>query len=391
MSQHTLLLDVVEVTRETPDAITIHLEHPEKLTIPYHPGQFLTLLVPINGKKERRAYSLCSSQAEQPRLAVTVKRIPDGLISSYLFKQLKPGDKMEVLAPMGNFCLYPSLEASRTVVLIAAGSGITPLLSMAKSVLEQETKSKVLLIYGNRNENTVIFKNRLVQLLKQYPNRFTVEHVYSQPLNGAGTSEIKKSTSLLSKLFGKKEEAPITAEIKNDTKYFAGRLNRTTLIKILEKNQLIDFLDTEYYMCGPEGLMTEAKEALKILKVPAQQIFKESFVSSGNNAADTGQSLNGPEDNQKIKDQVVTIQYEGSEYKITVPKEQTILEAALNQNVDLPFSCQAGLCTACRGKCLSGKVHLDERDGLSDAEVEEGYVLTCVGHPLSTDVVIEIG
>ena len=390
MSQPTLMLDVVEVTRETADAITIHLEHPDKVSIPYDAGQFLTLLVPVNGKKERRAYSLCSSPKEQPRLSVTVKRIPNGIVSNYLFTKLKPGDKMEVLAPMGNFCLYPAPENSRAVVLIAAGSGITPLISIAKAVLETEPKSRVLLIYGNRNESTVIFKDLLLRLEQLYANRFTVEHVYSQPnINTAEAS--KSSVSFLSKLFGKKAATPAPSVELNNTLVHTGRLNRSLLIKILEKHSLVDFLDTQYYMCGPEGLMLEAKEALKILRVPATHIFKESFVSSGNNAADSGTTLTGTEENNEVKDQTVTIHYEGSEYQITVSKKETILEAALNQDIDLPFSCQAGLCTACRGKCLSGRVHLDEREGLSDAEIAEGYVLTCVGHPLTADVVIQIG
>ncbi len=161
MSEPILQLKVVDITRETADAITIHLEHPEKIIIPYQAGQFLTLLVPVNGKKERRAYSLCSSPVEQPRLSVTVKRVTGGLFSNYLISQLQIGDTLDVLPPMGNFNFIPAATNRRTVVLIGAGSGITPLMAMAKSALHHETATQVQLIYANRNEDSVIFKNQL--------------------------------------------------------------------------------------------------------------------------------------------------------------------------------------------------------------------------------------
>ncbi|QMU29188.1 ferredoxin--NADP reductase [Adhaeribacter radiodurans] len=389
MSQPNLFLKVVAITSETSDAITIHLEHPDKTAIPYQAGQFLTLIVPINGKKERRAYSLCSSPSEQPRLSVTVKRVAGGLLSNYLLNKLKVGDTLEVLAPMGNFNFVPDATFSRTIVLIGAGSGITPLMSIAKSVLQQELNSRVLLIYGNRDESSVIFKEQLKDLESQNPDRFRVTHIYSQ---SSDSTSAKSSGSFLSKLFGKSKNKEVSTVIPEEAlAYYTGRLNQTMLIKILENLQVLDLPETYYYMCGPEGFMQEAKAALQILHVPATQVFKESFVSSGHNAADAGAGITlvVGEPNE-IQDQIVTIIYEGSEYKVEVPQSETILEAALNQDIDLPFSCQAGLCTACRGKCLSGKVHLDEREGLSDAEMAEGYVLTCVGHPLTNDVIIEI-
>jgi len=391
MSQANLQLKVVAITRETADAITIHLEHPAKTPIPYLAGQFLTLIVPVNGKKERRAYSLCSSPLEQPRLSVTVKRVADGLLSTYLVNELKVGDTLEVLAPMGNFNLTPEATRKRTVVLIAAGSGITPLMAMAKSILQHEPASKVQLIYGNRNADSVIFKNPLKTLEQQYPDRFKVTHIYSQP-PGAETNT-KSGTSFFSKLFGKsKEVAPVNTLVEGNETTYAGRLNQKLLLTILEKLAITNTPDTEFYLCGPEGLMAEAKVALQTLQVPATHIFKESFVSSGHNAADTGAGTALTEEpSNTIQDQVITILFENQEYTVEVAKNETILEAALNQDIDLPFSCQAGLCTACRGKCLAGKVHLDEREGLSDAEVAEGYVLTCVGHPLTKDVVIQIG
>lgn len=401
MSTPYHLLKVVSVTRETPDAVTIHFEHPEKIPIPSKAGQFLTLIIPINGKKERRSYSLSSAPYEAPRLAVTVKRVPKGVVSNYLVDKCVEGTLMEVMAPTGNFKIETDPAQARNLVLIGAGSGITPLISMAKAVLHDEPKSRVTLIYGNRHEGTIIFREALNQLLAQYPGRLVVEHVLSQPkhpseaINAPAPAKPAKLslTDRLKALVG----APGVATAEPPVKPLAGlkytgRLNRTMLLNLLREHNLADYLDTEYYLCGPEGLMAEAREALKILKVSPDRIHQESFVVTQTDpVAETGEVNAGEPDAAEADCLTVTLLYEGTEYKVNVNKSQTILEAGLAQDIDLPYSCQAGLCTACRGKCLSGKVHLDEREGLSDAEINEGYVLNCVGHPLTDDVVIEIG
>ncbi len=360
MSSH-LKLKVAEITQETADAITLHFEHPENLVIPYKSGQFLTLITPINGKSERRAYSLCSAPHEGKRLSVTVKRVEGGLMSNFLPDQVKVGDMMEVLSPIGNFCLEPKADATRTVVLLGGGSGITPLMSIAKTVLKNETKSKVILLYGNRDEDSTIFKAEFDKMEAASNGRLKVEHVFNHPKNLA---------------------FPQT---------HIGHLDRNKVIALLEKYGVTELLDTEYYICGPELMMEEAKEALTKLKIPKERVHKESFTASTPQPVDTEGIVGSEETDGEIKTQTVTIIYEGQEYKVTVEPNQTILEAGLDQDIDLPYSCQAGLCTACRGKCLSGKVHMDEREGLSDKEMQEGYVLNCVGHPLTSDVVIEIG
>lgn len=361
MSSPYLKLKVAEITQETPDAITLHFEHPENQEIPYKSGQFLTLITNINGKSERRAYSLCSAPHEGKRLSVTVKRVEGGLMSNFLPDNIKPGDLMDVMAPIGNFCLEPKADATRTVVLLGGGSGITPLMSIAKTVLKNETRSKVILLYGNRDETSTIFKAAFDKMAAENPDRFTVEHVLNQPLNSG---------------------YPAT---------HVGHLDRNKVISLLDKYGVTELLDTEYYICGPELMMEEAKEALTKLKIPNERVHKESFTASTAQPVDTEGVTGGEETDGAIKTQTVTIIYEGKEYKVTVTPDQTILEAGLDQDIDLPYSCQAGLCTACRGKCLSGKVHMDEREGLSDKEMQEGYVLNCVGHPLTSDVVIEIG
>ena len=368
MSYQTLT--VVALTQETADCVTIHLERPDRQPIASRPGQFLTLIVPCGpgGKKERRAYSLSSTPAEAPRLSVTVKRVPGGLVSNYLLDTVQVGQQMEVMEPLGNFTLSPSPKAARSLVLIGAGSGITPLMSMLKAVVGTEPNSHVLLIYGSRDEESVIFRQQLADLEARATGHLQVEHVYSQPRKPGGPHQ------------------------------HTGRVNRTTLLRILEQRHQFPAEQAEYFLCGPEGLMAEAQAALALLHVPEARIRRESFVvASADTAEAAAAQLNGhgdvtdnPADDTKST-RTVTIQYEGSEYRIEVPAGKTILETALDQDIDLPYSCQAGLCTACRGKCLSGNVHLDEREGLSDSEMKQGYVLTCVAHPMTDDVVIEIG
>jgi ring-1,2-phenylacetyl-CoA epoxidase subunit PaaE len=361
MSSPYLKLKVVDITQETADAITLHFEDPANQTIPYKSGQFLTLITNINGKSVRRAYSLCSAPHEGKRLSVTVKRVQDGLMSNFLPDNIKVGDTMEVMAPIGNFCLEPTPNATRTVVLLGGGSGITPLMSIAKTVLEKESNSKVILLYGNRDEDATIFKAAFDKMEAGSNGRFKVEHVFNQPKAG------------------------------NYPASHIGNLDKSKVISLLQNHGVTNLLDTEYYICGPEVMMEGAKQALTELKVPTEKVHKESFAASTAQPVDTEGVNAGEETDGSIKTQTVKIIYEGNEYDVTVEPNQTILEAALDQDIELPYSCQAGLCTACRGKCLSGKVHMDEREGLSDKEMQEGYVLNCVGHPLTSDVVIEIG
>lgn len=348
-------LKVKDITRETPDAVTITFWHPINEEVRYQPGQFLTFMFNINGQKLRRSYSMSSSPHTDVSLAVTIKRLPGGQVSNYLCDRLKPGDILETLEPLGTF--VPQLSASnrRSVVLIGAGSGITPLFSMAKSILHAEPNSRIWLIYGNRNQKSIIFKAHLDAMEQAYGSqRFHVTHVLSQP--DAGWSGV------------------------------TGRLNQHSLVKLLEEMPAVERQSASYFLCGPDGMMDEAQRALTILDVPINRVFKESFLT----AAPTPGEVVEQTDEESDGTPEVTILYEGSEYKFTVAPHQTILEAALDLDIDLPYSCQAGMCTACMGRCTSGKVKLDEDDGLSESELKAGYVLTCVAHPLTNDVVIEI-
>ena len=349
-------LKIKEVVRETSDAVTITFWHPISEEIRYQPGQFLTFLLNINGQKVRRSYSMASSPHVDVSLAVSVKRVPGGLVSNYLCDRVKAGDVLETLEPMGTF--VPKLDAKnqRTIVLIGAGSGITPLFSMAKSAMHVEPNSRVWLIYGNRNQESIIYKPHLDAMEQAYGSaRFHVTHILSQPLPGWSGPQ--------------------------------GRLNQHTLAKLFDAFPASERQQASVYLCGPDDMMAEARSALALVGVPTERVFKESYIS-GPVAA--GEVVEEPTSGGDDGSPEVTVLYEGSEYKFAVAPHQTILEAALDLDIDLPYSCQAGMCTACLGKCTSGKVKLDEEDGLSESELKAGYVLTCVAHPIGRDVIIEI-
>lgn len=349
-------LKVRDITPETPDAITINFWHPLSEVVRYLPGQFLTFLLNVEGQKVRRSYSMSSSPHVDSALSVTVKRVAGGLVSNYLIDNLSPDSILEALEPAGAFT--PRLEGqnSRLIVLIGAGSGITPLFSMLKSILHVEPNSRIWLIYGNRNQESIIYRQHLDAIAQVHADRVRITHVLSQPAFGWTGAQ--------------------------------GRLNQHELTTLLGELSPADLQTMSVYMCGPEGLMDESRKALALLKVPTEHVYKESFLTATTESA-VGEVIEEPMTNTAETPEV-TILYEGSEYKFAVAPHQTILEAALDLDIDLPYSCQAGMCTACLGKCVSGTVRLDEEDGLSPAELKAGYVLTCVAHPASADVVIEI-
>ncbi|WP_138482653.1 ferredoxin--NADP reductase [Dyadobacter bucti] len=347
-------LKVKEIEKETEEASTIHFWHPINEVVAYRPGQFLTLLLPSEDKKVRRSYSMSSSPYTDVSLAITIKRVPGGFASNFLLDTIKEGDVVEVMEPMGTFFPKQADDQTRQVVFIGAGSGITPLFSIAKSILMVEPESEVFLIYGSRNEESIIFKDKISKLEAKYGARFTVVHTLSQP-SDFWTGE-------------------------------KGRLNKSHILKIMEKLPSLDKSQAEFFMCGPEDMMEEAHRAFSILGIPDNRIRKESFLTA--TAAQPGE-VTMEEDNSLITREI-TLFYEGAEYKLPVKPHETVLEAALNMDIDLPYSCQAGMCTACLGRCVSGKVHLDEEDALSQAELDEGFILTCVSHPMSDDVIIEV-
>jgi len=345
-------LKIQEVRKETDDTNTLIFELPEK-TFNYLPGQFLTLILPIGGEEVRRSYSLCTSPFSQENPAITIKRVESGKVSNYLNDHMKAGDFFDVMEPAGHFTPNLNVTAARKYVLFAAGSGITPIMSIIKSILIVEPKSQVTLVYQNRNENAIIFGEEIKRLNAEKPDQFHQIDVLSQP--------------------------------SQEWKGYSGRINQATTSDILMDiagNKINQFT---YFLCGPTGFMQTIIDILIDFEVPEKRIIKESFYTGNSKPKSAGQEKST---DQKFS---VKIHLDGEEHEVTVPPNKSILEAALGQNLDMPFSCQSGLCTACRGKLISGEVKMDEGDGLSEEELNQGYILNCMSKPTGQGVEIEIG
>ncbi|WPP49445.1 ferredoxin--NADP reductase [Catalinimonas niigatensis] len=376
-------LTVREIIQETPDAISIVFEQPEE-RLQYKPGQFLTLILPIAGEKVRRSYSLSTCPFLDRYPAVTVKRVDSGKVSNYLNDLLKAGDTIEVMQPMGMFTTPLVGTEQRHLILFGGGSGITPLMSILKSVLYAEPKTKVSLIYANRDAHSIIFKKQLDALEQKYDRTFKVIHVLEEPSAGLPS--------------------------------LTGRISPERVNEIIADLPQLPAADTEYFVCGPGGMMHNVMEGLKMLNIDPHRIHKESFVAgvtapseekeqefipSPANTEISEDTASKPIDegligayqteNEKVSEaHEVTVVYDGEEYTFLVEPGNSILHTALALDIDLPYSCQSGICTACMGKCISGRVKLDEEDTLTEGELQKGYVLTCVGHPLTPNVRIEI-
>ena len=352
MSQQHLHLSIKEITEETTDTKTIHFWHPIHHTLDYLSGQFLTIIPEIGGKKVRRSYSFSSSPKTDTAPAISVKRIEGGVVSNFVCDHLKVGDTLEVLEAMGNFVVQPQSENRNNYVFIGAGSGITPLFSMIKTLLHAEPNSTVYLIYGSRHESQIIFKKSLDELENKFSDRFKVLYVISQP--AANWPGLK------------------------------GRINKASIVYYLKQEFGLDIANSQYYLCGPAQMMQEVEESLGMFDVPTPSIHKELFTTSASLETEKA------EEDGSLKEQEVTLIYEKKAHKIIVKPGETILEAALEADIDIPYSCQAGMCTACMGLCTSGKIIMDEEDGLTENEIKKGFILTCVAHPMSHDVVIDL-
>jgi len=351
-SSQYLSLKIREIVKETPDTVTIYFEQPEPY-LDYKPGQYLTVILDINGEEERRSYSLCTSPFVDPYPGITVKRVKDGLVSNYLLDKLRPGKSLEIMKPMGHFTLDYHSKSKKHYLMVTGGSGITPVMGLAKSILVNEPLSQITLLYCSRSEEQIIFRDQLNMLEGKYPGKLKVIHHLTQP--SSSWSGLK------------------------------GRIDAETIKDALLQNTFADAEKTVYITCGPQGLMETTLTTLESMGINKEVVLKESFFIAPS-AKEKTTTVEAPL--QLTRE--VKIVLEGEEYEFEVSPDQTILEAGLKEDVDMPYSCQSGLCTSCRGKLLSGEVKMDEDAGLSANELREGYVLCCVSHPLTGDVKINI-
>jgi ring-1,2-phenylacetyl-CoA epoxidase subunit PaaE len=343
-------LQVIDVVRETPDAVSIAFKVPDHLRKDYtfKQGQYLTLKLKINEEELRRSYSICSSYDEN-ELRVAVKKVKDGKVSTHIFHNIKNGDVIDVMTPMGNFYTEMNPAHKKTYVLFAGGSGITPMFSILKTVLKDEPHSRIILFYGNNDESSIIFKKKIEELAVAHADRLNILHILCQP--PAGHPE--QLTGLMTK---EKNIALIKDYVNPDA-------------------------SNEYFICGPGPMMDNVVAALKELKIDETKIHIEYFSTPVN-----------PEDVKPSADiakgAIATIIIDGEEHEIELKEDESILEAALRVGLDAPYACQGGSCCTCRALLQAGKVEMAVNYALSPAEVKQGFILTCQSRPTTPSVLV---
>ncbi len=348
---------IQEVRHETDEAVTIFFEYPDefKEKLHYKPGQYITVKW-LDGEKEiRRSYSI-SSIPEDPYLAITVKEVEGGKMSPLLCRSLKPGDSLDILPPEGRFTADFGPDHKRNIYLIGAGSGITPLISIARFVLEKEPMSTVILLYGSRSVDKIIFKDDLEKFTQHYKNQFFVYHTLSKP-DGKGLHIMKS-------LFGKK---------KSDWKGLRGRISATQVKELIEQHPPTKKNDL-FFLCGPGDLIVLAEKALRSKDIAEKNIKKEYFTS-----AEPGSTAPPKAKGQASQ---VKVQMRGEEFNLVVT-DKTVLDTMLDEGLDAPYSCHSGACATCMAKTKNGRFEMDACFALSDEEIEKGYILACQARPLT--------
>jgi len=346
-------LKVSAINKETEDCVSIAFLVPNELENSYafKPGQYLTLKQIINGEDVRRSYSICSG-VNDGELRVAVKKIPEGKFSSYANDELKEGSDLEVMTPTGNFTTEITATTDKTFVFFAAGSGITPILSLTKTILQNAPKSNVILFFGNKGFDSIIFREELEGLKNKYMNTFRLVHVFSRESIG---NKLQK---------GRIDKEKVNA------------LHQAFLV-----NEEVD----EVFVCGPEAMIYAVSETFEELGYPKELVRFELFTSPTDKAA----KIEKPKEKLEQINANVTIILDGEETLISLDSQgENILEAGHKAGADLPFACKGGVCCTCKAKIIEGTAVMDVNYALEKDEVEAGYILTCQAHPTSDKLIV---
>ncbi len=351
MSSEFFNLTIKEVVKETDDCVSLSFEiHDEyRNRFDFVSGQYLTLKIRIKDEEVRRSYSLCS-EPSSGILKVAVKQVENGVFSTYANQFLNPGDSIESLSPAGNFRHVPDPETSKNYVLFAAGSGITPIISITKSILRHEPRSHVTMVYGNKGFKSVIFREEIEALKNQYLNQFSVVHIFSKENLGNPLQKGRIDRDKCEKLF-------------------------ITLFNSIDIN--------EVYICGPEEMTLAVREVMLEHNIPIQNIHLELFGTT----LKKKKTLN--DSKEQSFDSTVELILDGDEYEFPLnTNADNILDAAQKIGIDLPYACKGGVCCTCKARVLEGKVSMDVNYALEQDEVEAGYILTCQAHPKTEKVIV---
>jgi len=357
VAKHFRPLKISDIRNETADCVSISFHIPEewKEEFTYQAGQNITLRSLVGGEELRRSYSICSSPLEN-ELRVAIKKQENGRFSSHAHAFFKPVMELDVLAPTGNFILNLQPENKKHYIAFAAGSGITPVISLLKTILNKEPLSHFTLVYGNRNRSSVIFREELFALKNDYPERFQLILVFSR----------------------EKMDAPL----------FEGRIDASKCEMIF--THIIPLAaDQEYLLCGPAAMIFAVRDWLMAKNISDKKIHFELFSDPGESGS-TYKKINREPEQSVGKKSRVTIRLDGVSSDFQIPVEgPTILEAAIQAGADLPYACRAGVCASCRAKLVEGKVTMDQNYALAEEELEEGFILACQSHPASDKLVID--
>jgi ring-1,2-phenylacetyl-CoA epoxidase subunit PaaE len=352
MSLHFHPLRVRSLQPDTDEATIVSFEVPEALRaqFDFRPGQYLTLRTDIDGQDLRRSYSICSASGDE--LRVGVRKVPGGVFSTWVNERLQPGDTLQVIPPQGHFTLPVSDTPARHYLGIAGGSGITPILSIMKTVLAGQPNSSFTLIYGNRHQKSTMFKEELEDLKNRYLTRLVLHHVFSREVM--------------------------------DTPLNGGRIDRGKLAEFF--GSVLDVRQIDHaFVCGPFGVNDEAEAALRAAGLAEEKIHIERFgVPDGERKAQVHVALPGDAESARV-----VIIRDGVEREIAFRQsDPSILDAAASAGLEVPFSCKSGVCCTCRAKVLEGEVRMDRNFALEKHEVAAGFVLTSQSHPLTERVVL---
>lgn len=355
MSGDFIPMVVREIRPETSEAVSILLEYPQDFRekLQYKPGQYITVKWKDGDKELRRSYSI-SSTPEDEFLSITIKEVSGGKMSPVLTRKLKAGDVLEILPPEGKFTDHFGPDHKRNIYLIGAGSGITPLISIARTVLEKEPRSKVILLYGSRTADQIIFKDQLETLSARYSGQLFVYHTLSKAEGGG----------FIKGLFGKKKE---------EWSGWKGRIDAERITELLKHHPFNPQLDL-FFLCGPGNLIEVAEKTLITQGVSTDHIKKE-FFSPANEPQPTLANQPGVSGGS-----TVTVHLRGEKIEAHVTNE-SILDTLLAMGYDAPYSCHSGACATCMAKVLQGSVEMDACFALSDQEIKNGYILSCQAHP----------
>ena len=358
MASHFQKLEVADIRRETADTVSISFTIPPPLQEAFRflQGQNITIKTRVGAEEIRRSYSICSSPQEN-ELRIAVKKVPGGLFSSYANDELQQGDLLEVLPPSGKFNTPLDPGQSKNYLAIAAGSGITPILSLIKTSLATEPGSHFTLVYGNRSRPSIIFREQLEALKNRYMHRFALHHILSR----------EKTESLLHQ----------------------GRIDTAKCGELCGKLINLPGID-EVFLCGPSEMIFTLKDWLEEKGVEKKKIHFELF-NTQEGRPENRQAGSGIEKTAYTgKTSQVTVKLDGTHYDFDLPFDgDPILEAALQQGADLPYACKGGVCCTCRARLLEGRVEMDLNYALEADELAAGFVLTCQSHPRSKKVFID--